>query len=454
MEVKILMTNEQEIDRVFDILAQLVQLDTINDPENKRFVDPITLESVEILFKEIGLVTEVHQSNGFSSLRAFFGTGRPHIVFLGHLDVVPFDQAQWTTDPLKLTRSEENSTIAFGRGAHDDKGALVAMFLAAEKLAPQVSQGTVSLIITTDEEIGGAYGAQYWANHLEKTNQLPDFIINSDGGVDMKLVGSRRGVFAIEVSCPFNETKVNGVPSSLTFKTNLQSPGGLHSAYFRPGSDQHALLAASKFVQKNRYFVKNLRGAFIKGNVIPSQVTLEIIKPMESAEEHIVDLNLTKVISLLGRTSRLYWNEEYPSDYGINITPNILTHSQKGTRIRIDVRTFCTNKKTIKNEFQRCFDEIGGASITVGFGGGNFFTKKDSPLLKTASAVALELGLDPTIIEQEGASDSRYFSPKGVPCIELAPLGGSIHSPNEWVDLESIIRVAKFYEQLTIQLLK
>lgn len=447
-----LMISEPTEHEAFEVLSKLVALDTVNDPENNRTPSPESINELAALFETDGLITELKEFEGFRSLKASLGTGRPHILVLGHLDVVPFNESKWKTDPLTLTRSQEKPSIAFGRGAHDDKAGIVAMLFAARSLVPQVSAGTVSFLLTTDEEIGGAYGAGAWAKTLREANQLPDYVINTDGGVDMRIVGRRRAVYAVEIAAPRTEIKIHGLEESKEFDTKIMGEPTLHSAYFRPGSDRHSLLAASKVIQKEQLWVKDLKGTFLKGNVIPQEITLQVIKPDEGGPEHVVDLNLTIMIRLLGRAARLYWKEEYHSDYGINITPNVLVHSDAGTRIRCDVRTFCSSKKPIKKAFERCFGTIEGVSITVGFGGGIFYTPEDSPLLSTASEVASQLGLNPTIIEQEGASDSRFF--RGIPCVELAPKGGEIHSPNEWVDLSTIVSVSKFYEKLILRLLE
>jgi len=439
---------------VFNLLSKLVALETVNDPQNQRTPKPESLELVQSFFEASGLTIEIRQFNSFSSQRASLGVGRPHVLILGHLDVVPFIESQWKTDPMMLARSRENPAIAFGRGAHDDKGGVTAMLLAARRLAPQISSGTVSFLVTTDEEVGGGYGAGAWASYLKEINQTPDFVINTDGGVDMKLVGRRRGVFAVEVRVPRKEVIVRGLVESLEFDTSIIGEPTLHAAYFRPGSDRHALLAASKVVQKEDLFVRTLDGSFLKGNVIPNQVTLQVVRPYNEGDEHTVDLNLTKLVCLLGRASRLFWNEENQSEYGINITPNVLNNTDEGSRVRFDVRTFCTDEERIRHEFESCFKAIEGTTVAIGFGGGLFFTPFSSPLLQSATDVANKLGLNPTVIEQEGASDSRFFASEGIPCVELAPRGGNIHSPNEWVDLDTIACVSRFYEILTLHLLR
>lgn len=100
------------------------------------------------------------------NLFATIGSGKPHLVFNGHTDVVPpGDEARWTHPPFA---AECADGVMFGRGAVDMKGG-VACFLAAtldylksgEPLA-----GTLSFMITTDEEgpaINGSAKLVEWA---------------------------------------------------------------------------------------------------------------------------------------------------------------------------------------------------------------------------------------------------------------------------------------------------
>src|SRR5437899_8523556 len=80
------------------------------------------------------------------------GTGGPHFGFAGHVDVVPPGDS-WTSNPFTpVVRGE----LLYGRGAVDMKGAIAA-FIAACAETPQ-NDGTVSLIITGDEEGPARFG--------------------------------------------------------------------------------------------------------------------------------------------------------------------------------------------------------------------------------------------------------------------------------------------------------
>ncbi|MDR6510576.1 succinyl-diaminopimelate desuccinylase [Novosphingobium capsulatum] len=78
--------------------------------------------------------------------------GSRHFAFAGHLDVVPPGQG-WSSAPFTAERRGE---LLYGRGAVDMKGAIAA-FVAALADIPQ-DAGTISLIITGDEEGPARYG--------------------------------------------------------------------------------------------------------------------------------------------------------------------------------------------------------------------------------------------------------------------------------------------------------
>ncbi len=77
----------------------------------------------------------------------------PHFAFAGHLDVVP-PGAGWTSEPFV---PEIRGDLLYGRGAVDMKGAIAA-FVAALATLPDDLPGTISLIITGDEEGPATYG--------------------------------------------------------------------------------------------------------------------------------------------------------------------------------------------------------------------------------------------------------------------------------------------------------
>lgn len=85
------------------------------------------------------------------NLYAHLGGDGPHYAFAGHTDVVPPGRPEsWTVDPFG---GDIIGDHLYGRGAVDMKGGIAAFVAAlADRLASRPITGSVSLIITGDEE--------------------------------------------------------------------------------------------------------------------------------------------------------------------------------------------------------------------------------------------------------------------------------------------------------------
>lgn len=109
------------------------------------------------------------------NLVARIGSGAPHLCFAGHTDVVPpGDESLWTHAPFSADIADGR---LYGRGASDMKGA-VACFTAAaiDYVAERGGQvpGTISLLITGDEEGTAVNGTKKVLAWMEQANLVPD----------------------------------------------------------------------------------------------------------------------------------------------------------------------------------------------------------------------------------------------------------------------------------------
>jgi succinyl-diaminopimelate desuccinylase len=107
------------------------------------------------------------------NLLAWRTTGAgPHFAFAGHLDVVP-PGAGWTSDPfVPAIRGD----LLYGRGAVDMKGSIAA-FVAALDVLPDDLPGTISLIITGDEEGPAVYGTLALIDRMATHELRPDLCL-------------------------------------------------------------------------------------------------------------------------------------------------------------------------------------------------------------------------------------------------------------------------------------
>lgn len=95
-----------------------------------------------------------------------------HLCFAGHVDVVPAGLKGWDTNPYEAT---EKDGYIYGRGAQDMKSG-VASFTQALKDTTNF-QGTLSLLLTSDEEGEGINGTVKVLEVLREKNMLPDFCV-------------------------------------------------------------------------------------------------------------------------------------------------------------------------------------------------------------------------------------------------------------------------------------
>lgn len=105
------------------------------------------------------------------NLIAVRGQGGRHLSFAGHVDVVPAGDG-WTAGPFS---GEERGGLVYGRGAVDMKGA-VAAFAAACAQVP-AEAGTLSLLITGDEEGPAIFGTRAIIDRMAARGLAPDLCL-------------------------------------------------------------------------------------------------------------------------------------------------------------------------------------------------------------------------------------------------------------------------------------
>jgi succinyl-diaminopimelate desuccinylase len=97
--------------------------------------------------------------------------GSRHFAFAGHVDVVPPGEG-WASAPFAPTRRGD---LLHGRGAVDMKGAIAAMVVAARAIP--ADDGTLSFIITGDEEGPAKYGTLALIDHMRSVGAIPDLCL-------------------------------------------------------------------------------------------------------------------------------------------------------------------------------------------------------------------------------------------------------------------------------------
>ncbi len=188
------------------------------------------------LLKPLGFDCQMmnFQSNGSQVMNLFarYGAGAPHFCFAGHVDVVPVgDLGNWQYPPYA---GEIDSGLLYGRGAVDMKGAIAAFIAAVAKhLEKGALPGSVSLLITGDEEGDAVDGTVKVLQKLKELKQLPDVCLvgepTSEDWVGDTIKNGRRGSLSGHIQVQGKQGHVaypqranNPLPSLIEFLFDLQ----------------------------------------------------------------------------------------------------------------------------------------------------------------------------------------------------------------------------------------
>ena len=152
-----------------DYLKVLTDMIAINTTAPPGLNYPQMMDYLEPLFAQVGFETQkvpipkemaggkIDRVNLLAHRRS---TGKPRLIFYGHVDVVPAQG--WDA----FTPRVENGRV-YGRGASDMKGGIAALLLALDAVKDKPLKYDTSVMITTDEEVGQADQLRYLGRFLE-----------------------------------------------------------------------------------------------------------------------------------------------------------------------------------------------------------------------------------------------------------------------------------------------
>jgi len=147
------------------------------------------------------------------------GQDGPHFAFAGHTDVVPVgDASAWRHAPF--SGAQEDGKL-FGRGAADMKGGIAAFVAAVRQFVDTHPAGSISLIITGDEEGDAEYGTVKMVEWMKAHNHLPDLCVVGEPTNPQRLgdviKNGRRG----SLSC---QLRVDGVQGHVAYPHLADNP--------------------------------------------------------------------------------------------------------------------------------------------------------------------------------------------------------------------------------------
>ena len=178
------------------------------------------------------------------NLYARLGTEAPNFCFAGHTDVVPpGDTKLWRYPPFDAAIADG---VLYGRGAADMKSAIAA-FIAAVATFGKPAKGSISLLITGDEEGPGINGTAAMLDWLAKNGERLDHCVVGEptatarAGDTIKI--GRRGSINTRVTVTGTQGHVgyphkakNPIPAMATFIARLPSVLDEGTAHFDPST--------------------------------------------------------------------------------------------------------------------------------------------------------------------------------------------------------------------------
>jgi succinyl-diaminopimelate desuccinylase len=141
-------------------------------------VTPVDAGAQDVLaaaLEGLGFAVTRLQFGGTPNLFARIGTQAPHFCFAGHTDVVPAGDGNWRAGAFS---GEVRDGMLYGRGACDMKGAIASFVAAAAgHLEAGAPRGSISLLITGDEEGPAVDGTVKVLEWMAANGHVPDFCL-------------------------------------------------------------------------------------------------------------------------------------------------------------------------------------------------------------------------------------------------------------------------------------
>ena len=227
--------------------AELIRCPSVT-PEDAGALDVLQAALEKMGFTCTRLPFEEDGTAPVDNLYARLGTQGPHLCFAGHTDVVPVGAVDdWQVDPFA---GEIRDQALWGRGAADMKGSIAAFVaaIAAHLDAHGAPDGSISLLITGDEEGPSINGTRKMLGWLQEQNEIIDDCIvgeptNPDVLGDMIKIGRRGSVNGVvtvtgtQGHVAYPHLAENPVPQLTAMMTHLaQTPLDEGSTHFQPSN--------------------------------------------------------------------------------------------------------------------------------------------------------------------------------------------------------------------------
>lgn len=357
------------------LASALIACDSVT-PARGAVFDVIERALVPLGFAVERFVAGEPPDGPVENMLAVRGGSGPHLAFAGHLDVVPPGEG-WTRSAFVPHIGEG---LVHGRGAVDMKGAVAAFAAACARAEPR---GTISLLLTGDEEGPATFGTQAIMAHMAERRIVPDWCLVGEPTSDRRFGDTikigRRGSTNIWIDVPGRQGHVaypqladNPIPKLVAALAEI---------------DGVVLDAGSEWFQPSNIEVTELAVGNPATNVIPAKASARL-----------------------------------------SIRFNDL---QRGAALIERVRTVVHRHAPEANVHGRVYGEA-------------FLTAPGPLSAMVSDAVAARLGVTPALSTTGGTSDARFLS-KLCPTVEFGLVNATMHKVDEAVATADLHALTDIY---------
>jgi succinyl-diaminopimelate desuccinylase len=358
-------------------------------------VDAGIMKFLEKKLKTLGFKTKILEfkeknSKPVKNLYARLGNKGPNFCYAGHLDVVPAGNLKdWTVNPFKPSVKKG---YLIGRGANDMKSSIAAFVSAVSNFVgtKRKFNGSISLLITGDEEGVAINGTKKVVDYLRKKKEKIDFC----------LVGE-----------PTNPNKLGemikiGRRGSMTGRLSIIGVQG-HVAY-----PQRANNPSTALVQ----ILKELKEIkFDNGTKDFQPTNLEITKiNIDNSADNVIP-------GLANAKFNIRFNNK---------------HTSSSIKKKID-----TIIKKISNKNKSKY------KIDYSVSGEAFLTKPNNTTFMIRDIIKKITKIKPQLSTTGGTSDARFIR-KIAPCLEFGLVGKTMHKVDEAVSLSDLKKLTLIYSNI------
>ena len=358
-------------------------------------VDAGIMKFLEKKLKTLGFKTKILEfrekdSQPVKNLYARLGNKGPNFCYAGHVDVVPAGNLKnWTVNPFKPSIKKGH---LIGRGANDMKSSIASFVSAVSNFVSNNRKfnGSISLLITGDEEGVAINGTKKVVDYLKKKKEKIDFC----------LVGE-----------PTNPNKLGemikiGRRGSMTGKLSIIGIQG-HVAY--PQRANNPSTALVQILKK----LKEIK--FDKGTKDFQPTNLEVTKiNIDNFTDNVIP-------GLANATFNIRFNNK---------------HSSSSIKKKINQIIKKVSKKN-NSKFKIDYRVSGEA----------FLTKPNNTTFMIQGIIKKITKIKPQFSTTGGTSDARFIR-KIAPCLEFGLVGKTMHKVDEAVSLSDLKKLTRIYTEV------